>query len=435
MLSLLYRKLILLICWAMITTSTTAQNGVVRALTKTLGREAGVIAERLAPKAERLAARLRTMPSSISAKGQFAFLALEQGRLKFSFHNGQKVESGIVDNTFISKMADDELLRNVCYIEPEAYFSEDFKPLQKRLQKVTIFHEEAFYILETNSDYLHITPSFYYKVQHANELISAINLKGWSLRKKNFHLAAVFSEKYDFDTYTKLRKLMKQEGIPFSMLDRDNMVKVFKKSKNKAVLLTGHFDGKQFFARDLSGKAIPNRTFSFEELEKLSSQYNVYTIYLGCETGSLTTGSGFLKSVYVDELIHRLTEAVNQRSVGQFLSCIGTMDNPIIIKNIRFENDRMIMEFEFPDMKVPNGGKVTFTVSTGLSPHENLPVGLHAFLLRTVNFWFVLGLLGLATLAFGLLKENHILTNIVGTVFILTLVYCIIGKLILIFFY
>jgi|GEM_PF-6188508 hypothetical protein len=315
------------------------------------------------------ALRAVTLDSKFAGtKKRLLYADIEDGELHFSTIESRiggeskmrRVSPAII--TTLGKSA--SFFYDIC-IEPEVYFSKEFAGIKDNLYSVdVIYHDLSVHKIIIADNYLEITPSLGCKITDLSRLNDALALNTWELKKSDCSIASVLDLNYDQDVDASLRKLSKANSIAYNILTRDNLESVFKKAKHKFLLLTGHFENNSFFAK---GFGESPEIFTLEEITKLKEKYNVYVFSLGCSTAKINFGAGFLKDIYDVDLVNQLGAALNANTFTNFISCLGTAENPLILTSRFIRGERVELEFSYTKA-IGKLEPITVSLSVPLDP-------------------------------------------------------------------
>lgn len=308
-----------------------------------------------------------------------------QGQVRYVDENN-KIISTVINTYNLEDIAN----RNVI-IEPEVYFSRAFNALKEKPQSVHIicdYNTKRFAKINTKTNRLELSPSFHVDIAGEKDLRNAINLSTWPLLKEDISIAAVLNRTNDIDEYAILDRISKEHAIKVSSLNRKSCEKIFKENENRTLVLLGHYDGTNISSRDIKGSSILEETFTMSELDALSKKYNVYSIFLGCNTAASNV-SGYLETVYNMEVLHKLENALKADILLDFYSEIGFKDNPLVITEIKQHGERVLLKAEVPNLKTP---AIVVIMNFGREVPVPQPHGFVLFLRKTVNIYYLLGI-------------------------------------------
>jgi hypothetical protein len=116
----------------------------------------------------------------------------------------------------------------------------------------------------------------------------------------------------------------------FNEVKSHNIKAIFSESQNKNVIIVGHVESKEFIVEGFGDKILGR--YKIEELENLAKETNVGLILLGCGTSNVSKVTGLKSTLYLETLSKKLVEALNKNSYQDFLSTIGSQENPLIVR-------------------------------------------------------------------------------------------------------
>src|SRR6218665_167151 len=265
-----------------------------------------------ADKAKRLFKILETTETHGILRTRSLFICTEEDDFVAYFKIGKNhVEKRDLKN--LAAIDSKELGRYELYVESELYISDDFAGIKNKLDVVNLVTPNGSIVkVHVKQHFMEWSPSLRSIFVSDQNVVDFCNVSTWGIDRSDISVASILDITSDFKTFKDISAVAEKRSIPFNILNRSNIEQVYARSKNKLLVLTGHFDGAKFYARDRLYNEVADKTFTVKELEALEKKYNVYTLKLGCQTHQIKSGAGLLHDVYDAEIIRRLSAALGK---------------------------------------------------------------------------------------------------------------------------
>jgi len=272
-------------------------------------------------------------PELLSSNRSFYHISLSDNELvtvRSHIKEGKRAE-GIIELKDIDYSS---LKYDNFYVNEDAYFSNGFKEYKDNASEIhLITKDNAHYYILPKIKVVRLSSSLFCKIPNDEVLKKIIEINHWKLEKKDFRLASVLDESVDGSINIDFEDLSKEKNLAYTVLDFQNLERTFEKSKNKLLILTGHYENGKIYARDRLKKESSSKSFNTEELNALAKKHNVYLFYMGCQTHKINAGAGLLHDVIDKNVLKQLKNSFDQENFISFLSSFGTPENPLLITN------------------------------------------------------------------------------------------------------
>ncbi len=226
-------------------------------------------------------------------------------------------------------------------------------------------HASITYSKATNEFFIDESERLAIKATPEMKIDDIFRFQKKKVKSSDVHFASILDDaKSDLPNHMQLSKSANENRTNYNVLTRDRMRDLFNKASNGILLISGHYEKGSLFARTNDGKPIADRNFSEQELKELGKEFNVDIVFLGCETASIASGTGYVKPVYDVDVMGVMTK------VMQSLHAQSTISNAELYGLMTVEGNKTIISSFDPNK---NDEKQMIKVSYEPIPKQTQP--------------------------------------------------------------
>ncbi|MEL6560402.1 MAG: hypothetical protein AAFQ94_19585 [Bacteroidota bacterium] len=294
------------------------------------------LAESVGKKVTRKAYKVFSASPATTGRARFYF-GKEGNSLKFvpdynSFRKPSNFDESQSVKDYLSSVYNLNGVDGVDYIFDEAILNGLSEPLENYFQKGRYFVENVngtpIPVSYKNGRHLaSFSPSVLSTVDQAT-LDAVATARNLAFKKNEVSIVSLFHESADLETLRAIKNLAGKKNV--NVTSQESLMKIFGKSQKKTLILVGHVEGSAFTIRDASG----NKQFSIaiKQMVQISKNHDCRIIALGCNTSIVKSVSGIQGNINSLEIINQLENALQSENYIDFITAIGSPENPFLIK-------------------------------------------------------------------------------------------------------